>query len=44
MPVASEGEKSKACKIAEAMLRNGMPIEVVAKYSGLTIEEIEKIK
>ena len=39
-------EKAEAEKIESArkMLSDGLPIELIAKYSGLSIEEIEKLK
>ncbi len=39
-----EGEKQKAIKTAKKMLKDNLDIEMIIKYSGLTIDEIEKIK
>ncbi|MBR4274133.1 MAG: Rpn family recombination-promoting nuclease/putative transposase, partial [Bacteroidales bacterium] len=39
----AEGEYKKAFEIAKKMLSDGMPIDLVAKYSGLTSDEIAKI-
>ena len=39
----AEGEYQKAIAIARKMLSDGMSIDLVAKYSGLTPDEIEKI-
>ena len=39
-----DGEVKKAKQIAEAMKKEGEPIEKISKYTGLPKEEIEKIK
>ena len=39
----AEGEYNKALEMAKKMLSDGMPIDLVAKYSGLTPDEIAKI-
>jgi predicted transposase/invertase (TIGR01784 family) len=39
----AEGEHQKALEMAKKMLSDGMPIDLVAKYSGLTPDEIAKI-
>ena len=38
-----EGELQKALEMAKKMLSDGLPIDLVAKYSGLTPDEIAKI-
>jgi predicted transposase/invertase (TIGR01784 family) len=40
----SEGEKKKAQEMAEGMLNDKMPVDMVAKYSGLTVAEILEIE
>ena len=39
-----EGERDGICKMAKKMLADGEPIEKIVKYSGLTREEIEKLR
>ncbi|MCL2131851.1 MAG: hypothetical protein FWH36_05300 [Lentimicrobiaceae bacterium] len=39
----AEGEKSKTIEIAKRLKKDNIPIELIAKYTNLTIEEIEKI-
>lgn len=39
-----EGRKAEKLAIALDMLADGMPIKAVAKYSKLTIEEVEQLK
>jgi len=39
----AEGEHQKALEMAKKMLSDGLPIELVAKYSDLTPDEISKI-
>ena len=39
----AEGEHQKALEMAKKMLSDGMPIDLVAKYSGFTPDEIAKI-
>ena len=38
-----QGERKKAVEIARKMLGDKMPIEKVAEYSGLSLEEIQKL-
>ena len=38
-----QGENQKAISIAKEMLKDGMPIESISKYSGLTKDEIENL-
>ena len=40
----AEGEKEKAKEIALNLLAYHTPIEVIAKTTGLTIEEVKKLK
>lgn len=39
-----QGEKKKSIEIAKEMLKEKMPIDKIMKFTGLTEEEIEKIK
>ena len=39
----AEGEYVKAVEIARSMKADGMPIDIIIKYSGLSAEEIEKL-
>ena len=39
-----EGEKNKSIEIAKNMLKDNVDINIISKYSGLSIEEINKIK
>jgi len=39
-----EGEHKKATAIALAMKQEGFPIKQIAKFTKLSIEEIEKLK
>jgi len=39
-----EGEKSKAKNIAKKSLKEGLTVELISKITGLSVEEIEKIK
>ena len=39
-----EGEKKAKIESARKMLIDGLPIDMVAKYSGLSIEEVESLK
>jgi predicted transposase/invertase (TIGR01784 family) len=39
----AEGEKLKTIEIAKELKKDNMPIELIAKYTNLSIEEIEKI-
>ena len=38
-----EGEKNKQIEIAKSMLKDGMSIDIIPKYTGLSEEEIEKL-
>ena len=38
-----EGEKNKAISMATAMKKDGADINLISKYTGLTIKEIEKL-
>ena len=38
-----EGAKAKEIEIAKNFLKDGIPIEVVSKNTGLSIEEIEEL-
>ena len=38
------GGEKKAIEMARKMLKDGLSIEIVSKYSGLSIEELEKLK
>ena len=39
-----QGELQKSLEIAKNMLKENMPIEVISKLTGLSQEEIEKLK
>ena len=39
-----EGKNEKALEIAKNMLADGVDINLIKKYSGLTQEQIEKMK
>ena len=39
-----EGEKNKSIEIAKNMLKDNVDINIISKYSGLNIEEINKLK
>ena len=39
----AEGERDKAVASARSMKADGMPAELIAKYTGLTVEEIESL-
>ncbi len=39
-----EGERLKSLKTSRRMLEDGMPLNVISKYTELTIEELEKLK
>jgi predicted DNA-binding protein YlxM (UPF0122 family) len=39
-----EGEKKAKIESARKMLIDGLPIDMVAKYSGLSLEEVEDVK
>ena len=38
-----EGAKAEKIEIAKNLLKDGIPIEVVSKNTGLSIEELEKL-
>ena len=40
----AEGEKKAKIESARKMLIDGLPVDMVVKYSGLSIEEIETLK
>jgi predicted transposase/invertase (TIGR01784 family) len=40
----AEGELKKAKETALSMLSDGLPIETVSKYTGLSIQEIKSLK
>ncbi len=39
-----EGKEEKAIEIAKSLLENGISVEIISKSTGLSIEEIRKIK
>ena len=39
-----EGERQKALEVAKGMLSDGMSVEIIAKYTKLSIAEIEQLK
>ena len=39
-----EGAKAKEIEIAKNFLKDGIPIDVVSKNTGLSIEELEKLE
>ena len=39
-----EGEKNKSIEIAKNMLKDNVDINIISKYSGLSVEEINKLK
>ena len=39
-----EGSKQKAYEIAKSMLEENIPIEAIAKFTKLNIEEIEQLR
>ena len=39
-----EGEKNKSIEIAKNMLKDNVDINIISKYSGLNVEEIEGLK
>lgn len=44
MDAKNEGEKSKQVEIAKKMLEDNVDISSISKYSGLSIDDIDKIK
>ena len=38
------GREEEKLRIAKAMLADGMSIDIIAKYSGLSVEEVEALK
>ena len=40
----SEGEAKKSLEIAKSMLEDNAPVELICKYTGLSKEEIIKLK
>ena len=39
-----EGERNKALSIAKTMKKYGADINLIAKYTGLSVEEIRKLR
>ncbi|MDA3900375.1 MAG: hypothetical protein PF637_07630 [Spirochaetes bacterium] len=39
-----QGERHKAIESARSMLNDGMPVQQIAKYTGLSVDEIESLK
>ena len=39
----AQGEASKALEMAKAMKEDNKPVDEISKYTGLSIEEIEKL-
>ena len=39
-----EGERNKAIKTSKRMIQDGLSLEFISKYEGLTIVELEQIK
>jgi predicted transposase/invertase (TIGR01784 family) len=39
-----KGKEDKAKETAKRMLEDGLPIEAISKYTGLTREEIERLR
>jgi predicted transposase/invertase (TIGR01784 family) len=39
-----EGKKEKAQEMAKEMLADGVPVEKIVKYTGLSEKEVEKLK
>ena len=39
-----EGAKQKSCDIAERMLEKGIDIETISELTGLTAEEVSRLK
>ena len=39
----AEGKAEEKYAIARGMKADGMPVEAIAKYTGLTVDEIEKL-
>lgn len=40
----AEGRAEGRVEIARAMLKDGLHVEVIAKYSGLSVKEIERLR
>ena len=40
----AEGAKQKSCDIAERMLEKGIDIETISELTGLTAEEVSRLK
>ena len=40
----AEGIQKRSCQIAKAMLEANEPLEKILKYSGLSPEEIDRLK
>lgn len=39
-----EGERKKAIENARTMLLDGLPIETIARYAGLSVSDVETLK
>lgn len=39
-----QGERHKAIESARSMLKDGIPVQQIAKYTGLSVDEIESLK
>jgi predicted transposase/invertase (TIGR01784 family) len=39
-----KGERKKAIDASKKMIQDGLPLELISKYEGLSIHELEKIK
>ena len=39
----AEGSSERALEIAKGMMMDGLPVSVIAKYTGLSSEEIERL-
>ena len=40
----AEGDRERALKVAREMLADGMPMDKIAKYTELSVDEIEALK
>lgn len=40
----AEGEKAAKLEVAKGMLSDGLPVDVISKYTGLSVSEIEGLK
>ena len=39
-----EGERNKAIEASKKMIQDGLSLELIAKYEGLSIAELEQLK